>query len=297
MREILNTELLNELFKHNNYTTYFVENGLPISKKVEDKVKKLYQNDLDNKKFTSHYSLSRRGLDFFYQFWTDEDIGKKIITSGFVVPPRLDIKSTKELIADVFDKDKRIKTAHFYVPIKSKLYRQLLELGATNNGSHLFGLVQDGLKYLSQYEYSKSIQITDFKKSDLEEAIELEYFAQKLSETTRCGTLPRKEIRCFFNSLLKRKRKVILAKEEGKIVGIIAPSINDFSVGHIMTISVHPDEQKRGISKLLYFEAMKFLKKEKVKMYSGVSTTTEVLGLSKRMKRKARYAYLEIVRK
>lgn len=197
---------------------------------------------------------------------------------------------------DVFDKDKRIKTAHFYVPAHSKVYYQLLKLGAMNNGHHLFGTVLDGLNYLKQYKYEKAIIIDDLKVSNLEEAIELEYLAQKSSLTTRCGKLSKKKIRGLFEYLIKGKRKIIVAKENSEIIGLIAPSINDFNIGHIMTISVHPKEQKRGVSKLLYYEAMKYLKKKKIKVYTGVTTTAEVLGLAKRMKRKSYYCYLEIKR-
>ncbi len=295
--KVISNKLLDDLFKANSYTSFFKENKFSISKRVEKKVKDLYKVDIENPKFSCQYSYKRTKLDYFFLYWADEDIGKKIITSDFVVPPKWSSKKIKELVQDIFNKDKRIKVAHFYTPIRSRIHSQLLELGAVNSGYHLFGTVTEGLQYLSQYEYDKEIEVCDLKESDIEEAIELEYWAQKLSPTTRCGALPRKEIRGFFNSLIKRKRKVILAKENGKIVGIIAPSINDFKVGHIMTISVQPNEQKRGLSKLLYCEALKYLKSKKVEVYSGVSTTSEVLGLSKRMKRKPRYVYLELSRK
>lgn len=124
VEKVIDNKLLDDLFKANSYTSFFKENKLPISKKVERKVKDLYKAGIDNPKHTVQYHYKATTLDYFFQYWTDEDIGKKIITSDFVVPPKWSSKKIKESVQDIFNKDKRIKVAHFYIPIRSRIYSQ-----------------------------------------------------------------------------------------------------------------------------------------------------------------------------
>lgn len=290
------TQYLEALYLANNYTTFFIERGIPIPAKVKKRVIELYRMEIENPEFETCFQLKSDKLEYFFQYWRDEDIGKKIITSDFVIAPTWPMKKVNFLISEMFDKDKRFKTAHFYVPIKSKLFKQLLKLGALNKGSHLFGTVKSSLNYLRAYDYDPSIVIRDFRAIDLEEATHVEYQAQKTSDSTRCDSLSRKDIKAFLNSMLQKRQKVLLALEDEKVIGLIATNINEMNIAHIMAISVLPSEQGRGLSKLLYFEALKFLKSKKVKVYSGVSTTKEVLKLAHAMDRSARYAYLEFER-
>ena len=289
-------QLLEDLFKANSCVCFLKEKGLPVSNKAKKKIKAQYLLNIRNSRYTLSYRYKAGFLEYFFQYYKNNDIGKNIIQVDLVLPPKWPLGKVRSLIKDVFNKDKRIKFAHFYIPMDSRIIKQIKKLGAIESGFDLFGKVDDGLRYLKSMYYDKKITTAGMKTSDLENVVDLDYFAHKYSKTTRCGNIPRKELRAFFKSCLKWKKKVILAKEKKQIIGVVVLGIYAFQVACIHAISVKYEKQKQGISKLLYFKALKYLKEKNIKIYRGTSTTTEVLKLAKKMKRKPRCVCLEMTR-
>ena len=293
-----NLHLVKDLFRIYYYVSFFKEKGIAISLARKKKIEKHLLDKVEDGQRITRYGYKGKKLEYFLQYYKNQDVGQNMIQGDFLWPPNWPLKKVKALVRDIFDRDKRIKRALFYVPVESKIFRQLKKMGATDNGYHFLGRVDDGLDYLRGRKWPKGeIIFANMRKRDIEEVVELEYQAQKNSETNRCGNIARGELRDFYRYCLAKKRKVILSREGKRIVGVVAVSIIDHvAMGHIMAISVKYEEQKRGLAKGLYFEALKFLKSKRVRAYSGVSSTTEVLTLAKKMKRKANFVYLKMER-
>ena len=291
-----NQKLIQELIKNNSYVKFYKKYKLKLRSKDIKLLEKSYKEVLGDDKANATYELSKSGLKYFYNYEKSSDLGEKVIICEMDRPPKCTKVEMIDLLNKVSSLDKRIKKVQFYIPFGDKITEHLKKLGAKNRGLHLMAKVEDGLEYLSKYSFDSSVEVCDLTKKDLDAVVDLEYLAHKNSKTTRCGTLPKKSIRALYSYLIKAKKKVILLKENKELVGVLALSSNDFKIGHVMTIAVHPDHQKRGVSKLLYFEGLKFWKKQGIKVYSGVSTTHEVLGLAKRLKRVPVNAYYEFSR-
>jgi len=293
----INELTVQNLLDNNPYTSFFKMKNLPIKKSVEKKLRKMYEDSLEDSALKTYFdSSSKKRPHFLYQVYRDKDIHKKIILSEFFLAPKWDKKRVKKLVLNTFEVDKRYKLAQFYLPFGSKLASQLEELGAVVNGYHLLGEVKDALFYYKKHGRKTSWKISKMTKEDIDEVVDLEYLAQKNSLSTRCGDQPKSQFRKFYTYMLSHKKDFFIAYENGEIIGVIAQTINNLEVGHIMSIAVHPKHQKRGVSKDLYYEALKHWKKKKVLVFSGVSTTDEVLRFSKKLKRKSVYVYLDLNR-
>ncbi|WP_412469790.1 MULTISPECIES: GNAT family N-acetyltransferase [unclassified Halobacteriovorax] len=291
----MNRKLLDLLYDNSALVKFCKSKDIPVPKKYTSTRKNDIRESLsDISKFTRHDEKKNK---YLYQFFASNDIGLRIIKVDVQIAPKWSVLETRDMIEDVFKNVKRIKRAHFYVPVKSQIYNQLLELGGRSRGEELLASVDDGLKYLSKYEFDKNVKIVKLNKELRDEVVDIEYLAHKFSATSRCENFPRKMFLGFVDGLIKYDVDALVAVEDGKAIGFIVPSITRTKIGHIMSISVHPEAQGRGVSKLLYYEALKYFKKKKVSIYAGVSSTNEVLGFSKKLKRRAMYAYLELVRK
>jgi N-acetylglutamate synthase-like GNAT family acetyltransferase len=288
-----NTKLIQELIKNNSYVKFYKKHKLNLRSKDIKLLEKSYREILNDESTNTRYDVSKSRLKYFYNYEKSSDLGEKVIFCEMDKPPKCTKEEMRDLLKEVSSLDKRIKKVQFYIPFGDRISESLENLGAKNRGLHLMAKVEDGLNYLSKYEYDSSIEVCDLSKKDLNAVVNLEYLAHKNSKTTRCATLPKKSIRALYSYLIKAKKKVILLKENSDVIGVLALSSNNFKIGHVMTIAVHPEHQKRGVSKLLYFEGLKYWKKQGVNVYSGVTTTHEVLGLAKRLKRVPVNVYYE----
>ncbi|MGI4993497.1 GNAT family N-acetyltransferase [Halobacteriovorax sp. GFR7] len=291
----MNKKLLDLLYDSSALVKFCKSKGISVPRKYSSIRKNDIKKSLsDESIYTRHDEKKNK---YFYQFFPSYDIGLRIIKVDVQVAPKWSIVETKTMVEDVFNNVKRIKRAHFYVPVNSQVYNQLLDLGGRSRGEELLASVDDGLKYLSKYEYDKNVKVVKLNKVLSDEVADIEYLAHKFSTTSRCENFPRKMFLGFVENLIKNNVDALVAVEDGKAIGFIVPSISRTKIGHIMSISVHPDAQGRGVSKLLYNEALKYYKKKKISVYAGVSSTNEVLGFSKKLKRRAMFAYIELIRK
>lgn len=60
------SKLLNDLFQANNYTCFFRRNNFCISRKIESKVKKMYETEILNPKITTKYRYNTDELEYFF---------------------------------------------------------------------------------------------------------------------------------------------------------------------------------------------------------------------------------------
>lgn len=290
------SRLTRSLVEDHYLLRFFQQRSIKEPRGLRKMLTKQISETLGNPKVSIHYKENGEELTYFYTLEKSMDIGKHIIRADFPIAPKLNDKELDELISKVFAVDGRVRNAFFYVPIKSKLYKQLKSRGANFSGNKLLGSVDDGLRYLSQYEFDKDVGLSEFTNDDVEEAVELEFMAHGMSETSRCENMPRKMFRGFIKHVIANKTRSIVARENGVILGHCVVFKDSYGLGHIMSIAVHPDHQGRGVSKFLYYHAFKYFKSKNVKVYTGVSSTTQVLGLTKRLKREAKYAYLVLKR-
>ncbi|EPZ52109.1 acetyltransferase, GNAT family [Bacteriovorax sp. BAL6_X] len=291
----MNKQSLDFLYEGSALVRFCKGKNISVPKEFSVLRKRDIKESLTDQSKHTRYSLKRP--KYLYQFFPSNDIGIKIIRVDVLIAPKWSIDKTKAMVEDAFQNVKRIKRAHFYVPVKSQIYNQLIELGGRSRGQELLATTDDGLKYLSQYEYDNDVKVVKLSKKYRDEIADIEYLAHKYSKSSRCENFPRKMFLWFVDHLIENKVEALVAVEDGRAIGFIVPSITKARIGHIMSVSVHPDDQGRGVSKLLYYEAMKYFKKNKIRVYAGVSSTNEVLAFSKKLKRKPIYAYLELVRK
>ncbi len=235
-------------------------------------------------------SDSKTGL--IYSIARESDIGKKIIGVDFKCDTELKKNEVKKIIEKVKSFDRRIKNSHFYVDYGGNLHHALEKCGAKNIGNVLYAKVSDGIKAVSNIE-NANYKIKRPTEEDIEELVNLEYLAHRASLTSRVGHISKKMVRQLYQNMIKRKAYYMITSD-GVIVGTVGIAENKIKLGFIMTVAVHPDYQGLGISKLLYKQAFSHWQKKGVQFYSGVSTTTEVLGFAKKLKRTPLKVYLEI---
>lgn len=229
-----------------------------------------------------------------YSIYSCSDLGKPIIAVDILI----DTEISQEVFNVIFKKaqflNENIKRIHFFFPVDSHVKEFVHKLQYTNVGDAMIGLVKDSYQYLREFEYSDNVVITKLKKSEVEKVIDLELSAHGKSQTSRCSSLQKKDFLNFYKFCFKRKFAAFVAKEDGNTIGVIVVSISKDKLGHIMTVAVDPLEQKRGVSTLLYFHGMKYLKTKNVEAYLGVSSTSEVLKVGKKMGRHTHSQYLEV---
>ena len=289
-----NKDLINQLVQNNLYVKFYRKNKLEIPEKLTRILALDYKDSLETTKIETIYETRGGKVSSFYQVSKSNDIGFKVNFCEVDIVPKL----TKDFVGKMIEKtsrlDQRVKRNQFYLPIDSPLKAWLEKMGAKNNGVTMLALVEQGIDYLDQYDYDPDIEVCQLKKRDIRELVNLEYQAHKQSSTSRCGIMPKKNFEGFYKFVLKSNRQCIVLKENNVIIGSIVFGINGFGIAHVMSIAVHPDHQKRGVSKMLYHKMLKELKRRRVKCYSGVSTTTEVLGLAKKLNRVPIAVYLEL---
>ncbi|EQC47496.1 GNAT family N-acetyltransferase [Bacteriovorax sp. Seq25_V] len=248
--------------------------------------------------FGKSYEVSHPGLrkneklNLQYTVERASDIGKRILHVDVRNDVMLTPKQARELIIEAKSFDRRIKNAHFYVNYGGNIHHALERCGAKDVGKVLYATVADGRKALAKIE-NKKVKIKRPKESDIDELIELEYQAHRRSSTSRVGNISKKMVRQFYQMMIQRKCCYV-AYVDGRIAGVIGPAYNKMKIGFIMTIAVHPDFQGQGISKVLYKYALDFWSKKNIEIYAGTSTTTEVLGLGRKLKRVPLKVHLEI---
>jgi len=286
--------LIDELLKTDIYYKFYEKHGLKFTQKELKVLRKRYQDSLKDSKLKNFYNKSGARLNYFYEVSKSHDMAIRVNLCRIKKDTGLKDLAILELINQTRLVNRRIRRLLFRIPYKSKIRKNLSNAGAVERGLVLLAKVEDGIDYLSRYEFDEQLEFSTLKKSDLKEIVKLEYGAHKYSDTSRCGTLTKKSYESFYRFILKTGKKNILVKENGEIIGTITYYVDDINTAKIMSIAVHPKHQKRGVAKLLYFKMLQDLKKQKVKCYFGVSTTAEVLGLAKRLKRKAVAEFLEI---
>lgn len=279
--------LIRELIENSVYTKFFRDHKIPIPKLLISEARKNFQSSLENPKVKTYMkSLNSKELSYFYQVFKSSDIGKTIALCQISALNRTSKSFVEDIVINTRNFDKRLKLAQFFVPSNNSLKTKLESLGAQNSGVMLLALVKDGLDYLGSYEYDSNVQVKRLTKRNYKELVKLEYYAHKESLTTRCGGMSRSKYESFYKFCLKSKHSSIVLVENDIIIGTLIYDSSKPGVAFIMSIAVLPSEQNRGVAKLLYYEMLKDLKRKGIKVYFGVSTTTEVLGLAKKLKRK-----------
>lgn len=233
------------------------------------------------------YQLQGKKDDFLFTWNRSEELNSKVIELRFFLAPDLSQKTLSSFLSSLGQLDKRYRFLEFYLPTHSRLKAQLLKKGAITRGLHLYG------KTNRYHRGRKQLEFKDATQRDLPRLANLEYLAHQHDKTSRCfNRLNEKEYLLFYKDLLKNKHKVFFAFKEDDLIGVLAYRVNSLNTAHIMTIAIHPSFQGQGFSEDLYLEFFRRLKTDKVKVYSGVTTTRRVLQKAKKMGREVCYEYL-----
>jgi GNAT superfamily N-acetyltransferase len=106
-----------------------------------------------------------------------------------------------------------------------------------------------------------------------------------------------KELRLEMSRFLTQasgKGRVVTLYHGQSLVGVIGVTYlpRRERAGLVGTITVHPKHQGRGLSALLYHEALAAMQADGATWYYGYSATERVLSQAKRMKRRVAHVVL-----
>ncbi len=230
-----------------------------------------------------------------YSIYPSHDLGVPIIAVDILIDTEMTQNDFKNILKEAKLMNQRIRTIHFYLSANGQAKSFFNKIKDENIGHAMIAFVQTSYRYLKTFEFSSDVRIEKLKENEVKKIINLEMAAHSQSKTSRCSSLGKINFQEFYSFCFKKKSAMFVAKEGlGHILGIIVVSISKDKLGHIMTIAVDPPEQKRGVSTFLYFHAMKYFKEKGVKAYLGVSSTSEVLKMGKKMGRHTHSQYLEV---
>lgn len=276
---------------------YFKAKKIKIDMGLLEKRRSVHESHFDNNKIIQVIKN-----DYCAFVFKGSDLGKPNISCRLKWGNKLSNKNIDDLLLKMASLDRRIKTREFYVPYNSAIYKKLLSKGYELTGIELYAKVSESLACLEDLKKdlkkdfkkdnkNQNIKVVTMTNRDRKKLIDLEILAHRNSKTSRVKKLKRSMFIHFYNKICNPKTTLV-AKIGNKPVGVISHSKNNFGLGHIMTIAVHPNYQGIGVAKSLYQACLKSMKESGIVVYTGVSTTTEVLELAKKLKREAVNCYL-----
>lgn len=280
--------LIEAIYNKNEFVIFSKSHSISITRKQEKLLKSRIKEDLNDPKKVKNYKIRNDKVIYYYHSYKTDFMGINIIQCDLEIPPKFSMSELEDSIRSL---DRRIKIIHINTHPKLKLAKDFLRMNAVNKGIRLIASVHESLNELNFSNHE--VFIRDANKKDLIQTIPLEFKAHRTSQSSMIRHMKKVQVERFHKHLLKTNKKFLVAIINDIVVGHIAVSVNAFNVGHIMTIAVSPEYQGQGISKYLYYELLKYLKSKRVRIYSGVSTTDEVIGLAKKLKRRPMGIYLE----
>ncbi len=288
------TTLIEQAVDANSYLNFLKRNDKKTYKDAAQAYSKKLLATISNDDEKTYFSFVERSCSYFYRIYETHDIVTPIIAVDIFIDKGMSKQHVDEIMKRARSINKKVRTIHFFLNHNSHLNNLLSKVNGKNVGDAMVGLVKDSYDYLKTFDYPTEISFERLKKTEISIASRLEFDAHQQSKSSRCRSLKFKDIKWLYDHSFKKNWPIFVAKENGLILGAIGISISKDRAGHIMTIFVAPNSQKRGISSFLYYRAMKYFKSEGVRSYSGVSSTKEVLRSGKKMGRCIHSRYVEI---
>lgn len=241
-----------------------------------------FRKQLYSSLFAKNRVLIEKNLQ--YIIYKSTDLGHKVNLCEFISPKNFDEKSFLNVINETRLVDRRVAKLNFSMAYNSKIHKFFLKQKMDITGILLIGKVVDGLEKLGPIKKSQ-ITLSLMQEDEIEEVLNLEVLAHRKSQTSRVRNYSKEKARGLFTFLFSKKLAFVAKNKTGEIIGVVGFNFDVMECGYVMCIAVHPDFQGQGISKLLYQRILLEFKKKKIKFYLGTTTTTEVLGFAKKLKR------------
>jgi predicted GNAT family acetyltransferase len=277
--------LLEKCLSENRYVKFCKKHKI----KLAPEFYKIFTEDMHkyllSDKNDVYYEIKNNKCVKLYTISRGSDIGSRMIMVTVFIDKAIKKSDLKLIIKQARALDRRIKNVFLEIDETSHLHQEALTQKGNFKGSYLIATTFESLKYFRNQKMPNDISFRPLKPSQILLAADLEKRSHEHSESTRCVGMNRSMFAGLFKSCIKHKQKIIVAYVNNEIVGHIVPGIRRAKMGHVMTIVVDPKFQGKGISKWLYHQALLHWKKNAVKVYSGTSTTHQVLGFSNKLKR------------
>lgn len=255
-------------------------------------IKKYYRRIKKN-----HYieeSLNSNKKEYFFDIQQGDDFGVKTTFIALWIVKNWSQQDLIEIISLAHFLYPESQSIEVCIPNRSSLYKKIKGIGFNQKGFQFFGLVDVTASRLDTNSSFPNLRISKLKWKDHKELANVMYLSHSNSKTSFAKNSSLESSIDYLKMCKTKFYDVFIGKINDQIICSITPIKNSWGVGHIMDICIHPDFKGLGISKLLYKKAMDFFKSKQIEIYSGCSSSKEVIQYSKKLKREKSGVFLSI---
>lgn len=260
------------------------------------RISKIFLEKLHNPKVYKSFSIRNDTVEKLVIAFQEDHIfmGKCIVC--------WQLRFSKTLYTSNAVKEENFEIRKFFRASKKPIYlnvnlrdreipKTLVKAGFETNGVLLVGKISDGLKAVrsKSLELAEDFDLRKPRRSEFHAILKTELKAHRAEPTSvvkRTGDVFRKSFKGIFENLVKHNLIFAVYNENNVPVahmGVFAPTNKSAA---IMTIAIQPEYWGQGLSYILYEAGFERMKELGASRYEGFTSTTKVLNLSKKLKRK-----------
>lgn len=178
------------------------------------------------------------------------------------------------------------------IPVHNKyLLEKFYSIGLNPWSYNLIGNIKKSLSTLKNCTLPKDLKLFKPRLKDISTIVNNEFVSHNKDKTSCINTndknvllSEKKAFKSLYRGWIKEDR-VIGVKKGEQIIGAIS-IMGQGKNAHIGTIWVSPKYQGKGLSKILYKEALNYMQNNGFKNFTGHTSTYKVLEFSKKLGRK-----------
>ncbi|MBT3982534.1 MAG: GNAT family N-acetyltransferase [Bacteriovoracaceae bacterium] len=282
--------LIENFFKSmDQYSAEFME-GYKFPLALKKKITNFLKSSFNDENSYCSFSVKNGQVEKFILARSAADIGGNLIAISHFhfkdVPSKQELNKVIQSIMDFFPSLNSIVIG--VSPSDKKVTRILKGNKFFIAANEFIGKTSDGIRYLEKTEKTSDVLIREMKfKRDIDSVLKIERRAHKEDGSSRIQSYSKKlqiEMKSHYQKMAKLGTAFVATKNE-KVIGAVGSYPNG-KLSLIATIVVDPKSQGQGVSKKLYLRALKDLEGRRSTFYKGQTTTSNVLAMGKKMKRK-----------